>query len=385
MDDIAVWRRRVEARQLLGKRLAGAGQHIAVQQAGIKQVLHEDLNAAPGVDIDHREPAERTGIDDHRHDIGRQVVEFLGAHHIGGEIGVARGTGDFRRMQHDVGRATHRHRHDDGVADGFVGDDVTWLDVLGDHVVEAVDQLVGEFGQAAVILRRRRHHMKRLHADDADEGLHRVVGEHAATAAEARAGLQRDPALHPLVVATCQLVAGDDIDRLAGGGIGSRADRSVRHDHGRAVVLQDRGKCSNGRLVAGHDGDHALKAGSAQVLAKRIIGDLAPDQRIPHFLGAVADAVRGGDGEFRLHKPHRHLVGLGADTRQKRLMDGFHLGLDADIALGIPLVTDNADRRLVDQVHRSAEFARDAECLAVPAWILVDEDCLRIFHINPGV
>ena len=66
-------------------------------------------------------------------------------------------------------------------------------------------------------------------------------------------------------------------------------------------------------------------------------------------------------------------------------MDGFHLGLDADIALGVTLVADNADGRLVDQVDRSAQLARNAECLAVPAWIFVDEDCFRIFHINPGV
>ena len=304
MDDITIGCRRVEACQLFGKCLAGTGQHISVQQAGIQQVLHKHLNTALGIDIDHREPAERTGIDNHRHDICRQVVELLGTHHIGGEIAVSGSTGDFRRVQHDVGRATNRHRHDNGVADGFIGNDVARLDVLGDHVVETVDQLVGKFSQAAIILRGRRDHMKGLHANDADEGLHRVVGEHAATAAEARAGLERDPAFHTLVTTSRQLVAGDDVDRLSGGGIRSRADRAVRHDHGRAVMFQDRGECSHRRLVTGHDGDHAFKAGGAQMLAKRIICHLAPDQRIAHFLGAVADTVRSGDGEFRLYEPH---------------------------------------------------------------------------------
>ena len=196
------------------------------------------------------------------------MVEFFGAHHIGGEIAVTGSTGDFRCMQHDIGRATHRHRHDNGVADGFIGDDVARLDVLGDHVVEAVDQLVGEFGQATIILRRRRHHMKRLHTNNTDKGLHRVVGEHAATAAKSRAGLKRDPALHAFVVASRQLVAGDDVDRITGGGICSRADRAIRHDHGRAVVFEDCCKCSHGRLVTGHNSDDAFESGGAQMLAK---------------------------------------------------------------------------------------------------------------------
>ena len=69
VDHIAVRCRRVEARKLFGQGLAGTGQHIAIQQAGIEKVLHEDLDTALGVDIHHREAAERTRIDNHRHDI----------------------------------------------------------------------------------------------------------------------------------------------------------------------------------------------------------------------------------------------------------------------------------------------------------------------------
>ena len=54
-------------------------------------------------------------------------------------------------------------------------------------------------------------------------------------------------------------------------------------------------------------------------------------------------------------------------------MDCRHLGADTDVALRIALRADNADRRLMDEVDRSAEFARDAKRLAVAARILVDQ------------
>ena len=56
-------------------------------------------------------------------------------------------------------------------------------------VSEVVDELVGERRRTPRVVRGRRHHVQRLHADDADEGLHGVVGEHAAAAAEAGAGV----------------------------------------------------------------------------------------------------------------------------------------------------------------------------------------------------
>ena len=52
---------------------------------------------------------------------------------------------------------------------------------------------VGELVEPARVVGGRRHHVQRLHAEHGDERLHGVVGEHAAAAALAGAGVQRDP------------------------------------------------------------------------------------------------------------------------------------------------------------------------------------------------
>ena len=55
-----------------------------------------------------------------------------------------------------------------------------------------IHQQIREFADAARVVGRRRHHLQRLHPDDADERLHGVIGEHAAAAADARAGVPGD-------------------------------------------------------------------------------------------------------------------------------------------------------------------------------------------------
>jgi hypothetical protein len=57
------------------------------------------------------------------------------------------------------------------------------------------------------------------------------------------------------------------------------------------------------RLVAGDDGDGADQPGGAEMLAQRIVRDLAADQRVAHLARAVADAVGGGDRVFGLDQP----------------------------------------------------------------------------------
>ena len=152
------------------------------------------------------------------------MIEFFGAHHLVTKIGIAGRTGNFRRMQHHIGRATNRHRHDNGIADGFTGDDVAWFYVIADHIFQMTDQLVRKFGQTPFILRGGRHHMQRLHANNTDEGLHGVIGKHAATAAKSRTGLKRDAPFHVVVITAGQLVAGDNVNRIAGGRIRARTD-----------------------------------------------------------------------------------------------------------------------------------------------------------------
>ena len=59
--------------------------------------------------------------------------------------------------------------------------DVARRDPLPRHGEQAVDRLIGELGQPARVVRRRGHHVQRFEPEDRDEGLHRVVGEHAPT------------------------------------------------------------------------------------------------------------------------------------------------------------------------------------------------------------
>ena len=142
--------------------------------------------------------------------------------------------------------------------------------------------------------------MQRLHADDADEGLHGVVGEHAAAAADAGAGVAGDVVAMLGIGMARDLVGADDVDLLARLGIGAGMDRAVRHDDRRLVVLEQRRQRADRRLVAGDDGDRAGKACGAQMLAQRIVRHLAPDQRIAHLARAVADAVGRRDRVLRL-------------------------------------------------------------------------------------
>ena len=81
--------------------------------------------------------------------------------------------------------------------------------------------------------------MQRLKANHCDECLHRVVGEHPATAAVTGTCSARDTLFHFFVVASCDLEAGNDIDAFLGYLIKTRADGTVRHYDGRPVIAQE--------------------------------------------------------------------------------------------------------------------------------------------------
>src|SRR6202007_1728479 len=97
------------------------------------------------------------------------------------------------------------------VADRIAYHDVARLEVLLDQVRQEIDQLAGELVGAARIVGRRRHHVQRLHADHADEGLHGVVSEPAAAAADAGAGVQRDVFAEGGVRIAGDLIGADDV------------------------------------------------------------------------------------------------------------------------------------------------------------------------------
>ena len=59
---VAIGPRRIEPADLLGERLAGAGDRIAVEQAGVEQLLDDHLQTALRVDVDHRVEAERAQL-----------------------------------------------------------------------------------------------------------------------------------------------------------------------------------------------------------------------------------------------------------------------------------------------------------------------------------
>ena len=58
-QDLAVQVRRVDRGEVLGHGLAGDGEAVAVQQAGVEQGLHDDRHAADLVDVGHHVAAER--------------------------------------------------------------------------------------------------------------------------------------------------------------------------------------------------------------------------------------------------------------------------------------------------------------------------------------
>jgi hypothetical protein len=105
--------------------------------------------------------------------------------------------------------------------------------------------------------------MKRLQADNADEGLHGVVGEHAAAAANAWTRITCDAVPHGLVRVSGYLVGADDVQHLTGFRILAWADRAVGHDDCRFIPLKD---CSHGADRWLVTGDHSNGAGQTGAL-----------------------------------------------------------------------------------------------------------------------
>ena len=93
------------------------------------------------------------------------------------------------------------------------------------------------------------------------------------------------------------------------------------------------------------------RPGRAQVLAKRIVGHLAPDERVAHLARAVADAIRRRDRVFGLNEPQLELARSLADAALEARMDRIDLCHHAHVALAVALGADHADRRLVYQIR----------------------------------
>ena len=97
--------------------LAGDGEAVAVEQAGVEQRLHERTDAADGDEFGHEMFAAGLEVGEHGHAFAdaREVVE--GQLHL-------RGVRDGEQVQHGVGRAAERDDDGDGVLERFLGQDV---------------------------------------------------------------------------------------------------------------------------------------------------------------------------------------------------------------------------------------------------------------------
>ena len=101
------------------------------------------------------------------------------------------------------------------VADGIAHDDVTRPQVLLHELGEKIDEFGRKLVHPSGVIGRRRHHVQRLHADDADERLHGVIGEHSPATADARAGMTGDVVAILGVGMSCDLIGAYEVDLLA--------------------------------------------------------------------------------------------------------------------------------------------------------------------------
>jgi hypothetical protein len=167
---------------------------------------------------------------------------------------------------------------------------------------------------------------------------------------------------------TGDLEGGDEVDALAGLGVGARGRRAVRDHHCRAVVLQHRRQCADRWLVAGDHRDEAGDVVGGEVKAHGIVHDLTPDQGKPHPSRAVELAVGDPDRERRRDEPHRQVV--PEHPLGERRMDGLDFLHDAQVALAVAEVADDSPDRIVDLGRWLPEVARGSDPLHVAAGIV---------------
>ena len=272
------------------------------------------------------------------------------------------GAGDLDAVQQHVGGAAHGDGDRQGVAQRGGRDDVARPDAPLRHGEQAVDDLVGELGQAAGVVRRWGHHVQRLEPQDGDEGLHGVVGEHAPAAALARAGVQ-GVAGADLGVLVGHLEGRHEIDPVARLRVDPGPDGAVGEDDGRGVVLEDGGDGPDWGLVAGHDGDESGDAVRRQVDVGDVVDELPPDEGEPHLRRAVELAVGDAQGEHGRDQPDREVV-VG-DAAGQGGLDGLHLLGDAQIALAVAEVADHGPHRVVDLLDVLTEEGGRADPLHV--------------------
>src|SRR5690606_37747602 len=136
-QDLAVRVGRVDPGEVLGDGLAGDGEAVAVDEAGVEQRLHHHRDTADAVDVVHDVPAEGLEV--------AQVRDAVGdaAEVVQGELDLGL-VGDGEQVEDRVGRATERHDHGDGVLQGLLRDDVAGGDALPQHLHDRLAAAAGE-------------------------------------------------------------------------------------------------------------------------------------------------------------------------------------------------------------------------------------------------
>ena len=116
------------------------------------------------------------------------------------------------------------------------------------------------------------------------------------------------------------------------------------------------------------------------MLCESVVGDLSADQRVTHFLGAIADTIRRRHSKFWLHQAHAQLARRNANPILEGIVNNTHLVHHAQIALRIALVANHANRGFVNQLQICTKLPCNAISLRISARVLIDQNGLRILH-----
>ena len=147
VHDHAVGGGRIELGQVLGHGLAGAGEDVAVQEAGIEEVLQHHRHPAHTIEITHVELAARLHVGDVGH-LRRDAIEVLELEFD------ARLVRQRQQVEHGVGGSTEGRRDGNGVLEGLLGHDHAWGDTEAQHVHDGLAGAPGVVFASAVDGRR---------------------------------------------------------------------------------------------------------------------------------------------------------------------------------------------------------------------------------------
>ena len=127
LNDGLTGRIRLHAGERLGHGLAGDGEGVAVEQAGVEQRLHEWTDAADGDEFGHDMFAAGLEVGEHGHAFAdtREIVEH--EFHL-------RGVRDGEEVKHGVGRAAQRDHDGDGVLERIPRQDVERANSFLEHL-----------------------------------------------------------------------------------------------------------------------------------------------------------------------------------------------------------------------------------------------------------